>query len=138
MFLIIFDLIYPTFIFYVCCLFFKKLDKWECTINKTFDRIILKYMMKYIICLLYYLLIVQDGMNIDHTYYDTTYFIKKKEKKRIYNVLMYCMLLPVMSNFFSYIKAMKQKEIKAPIIYITVRIPTSIQRNRYLKQKEVT
>ena len=52
---------------------------------------------------------------------------------------MYCMLLHVMSNFFfSYIKAMKQKEIKAPIIYITVHIPTSIQRNRNLKQKEVT
>ena len=35
---------------------------------------------------------------------------------------------------------MKQKEIKAPIIYtcITVHIPTSIQRNRNLKQKEVT
>ena len=29
---------------------------------------------------------------------------------------------------------MKQKEIKAPIIYITVHI----QRNRNLKQKEVT
>jgi hypothetical protein len=39
--------------------------------------------------------------------------------------------------FFNYIKAMKQKEIKAPIIYITVHIPTSIQRNRNLKQKEV-
>ena len=78
-------------------------------------------------------------MNIDHNYYDTTYFIKKG-KKRIYNVLMYCMLLHVMSNFFSYIKAMKQKEIKAPIIYtcITVHIPTSIQRNRKMKQKEVT
>jgi hypothetical protein len=43
---------------------------------------------------------------------------------------MYCMLLHVMSNFFSYIKAMKQKEIKAPIIYTTAHIPTSIQRNR--------
>jgi hypothetical protein len=41
-------------------------------------------------------------------------------------------------QFFSYIKAMTQKEIKAPIIYITVHIPTSIQRNRNLKQKEVT
>jgi hypothetical protein len=42
-------------------------------------------------------------------------------------------------QFFSYmyIKAMKQKEIKAPIIYITVHIPTSIHRNRNLKQKEV-
>jgi hypothetical protein len=29
-------------------------------------------------------------------------------------------------QFFSYIKAMRQKEIKAPIIYITVHIPTSI------------
>jgi Tfp pilus assembly ATPase PilU len=41
-------------------------------------------------------------------------------------------------QFFSYIKAMKQKEFKAPIIYITVHIPTSIQRNSNLKQKEVT
>ena len=41
-------------------------------------------------------------------------------------------------QFFSYIKAMKQKDIKAPIIYISVHIPTSIQRNRNLKQKEVT
>jgi hypothetical protein len=41
-------------------------------------------------------------------------------------------------QFFSCIKAMKQKEIKAPIIYITVHIPTNIQRNRNLKQKEVT
>jgi hypothetical protein len=41
-------------------------------------------------------------------------------------------------QFFSYIKAMKQKEIKAPIIYINVHIPKSIQRNRNLKQKEVT
>ena len=41
-------------------------------------------------------------------------------------------------KFFSYIKAMKQKDIKAPIIYISVHIPTSIQRNRNLKQKEVT
>jgi hypothetical protein len=41
-------------------------------------------------------------------------------------------------QFFSYNKAMKPKEIKAPIIYITVHIPTSIQRNRNLKQKEVT
>ena len=51
---------------------------------------------------------------------------------------MYCMLLHVMSNFFSYIKAMKQKEIKVAIIYITVHIPMSIQRKRNLKQKEVT
>jgi hypothetical protein len=68
---------------------------------------------------------------IEHTcnYYDTTYFIKKKEeKKRFYNVLMYCMLLHVNEQvFFSYIKAMKQKEIKAPIIYITVHIPTQIK-----------
>jgi hypothetical protein len=41
-------------------------------------------------------------------------------------------------QFSSYIKAMEQKEIKAPIIYITVHIPTSIHRNRNLKQKEVT
>ena len=41
-------------------------------------------------------------------------------------------------QFFSYIKAMKQKEIKVPIIYITVHTSTSIQRNRNLKQKEVT
>jgi hypothetical protein len=41
-------------------------------------------------------------------------------------------------QLFSYTKAMKQKDIKAPIIYITVHIPTSIQRNRNLKQKEVT
>jgi hypothetical protein len=33
-------------------------------------------------------------------------------------------------KFFSSIKAMRQKEIKAPIIYITVHIPKSIQRNR--------
>jgi hypothetical protein len=31
----------------------------------------------------------------------------------------------------------KQKEIKAPIIYITVHIPTSAQRKRNLKQKAV-
>jgi hypothetical protein len=50
------------------------------------------------------LLIVQDGMNIDYNYYDTTYFIKKKEKKEF---TMYCMLLQVLfmvhshlSNFF--------------------------------------
>ena len=41
-------------------------------------------------------------------------------------------------QFFGYIKAMKQKEIKVPIIYITVHTSTSIQRNRNLKQKEVT
>ena len=41
-------------------------------------------------------------------------------------------------QFFSYIKAMKQKEIKTQIIYITVHIPTSIQRNRNLKQNEAT
>jgi hypothetical protein len=44
-------------------------------------------------------------------------------------------------QFFNYIKAMKQKEIKAPIIHtfcITVHMPTSIQRNRNLKQKEET
>jgi hypothetical protein len=41
-------------------------------------------------------------------------------------------------QFFSYIKAMKQKEIKVLIIYITVHTSTSIQRNRNLKQKEVT
>jgi len=29
LFLITFDLIYPTFIFYLYYLFFKKLDKWE-------------------------------------------------------------------------------------------------------------
>jgi hypothetical protein len=34
--------------------------------------------------------------------------------------------------------AIKQKEMKAPIIYITVHIPTSIQRKRNLKQKEIT
>jgi hypothetical protein len=32
LFLIIFDLIYPTFIFYLYYLFFKKLDKWEWTV----------------------------------------------------------------------------------------------------------
>jgi hypothetical protein len=37
-------------------------------------------------------------------------------------------------QFFSYIKAMKQEEIKAPIIYITVHIPTSIQRNKKLNK----
>jgi hypothetical protein len=43
-------------------------------------------------------------------------------------------------QYFSYIKAMKPNEIKAPIIYITLHIhlQTSIQRNRNLKQKEVT
>jgi hypothetical protein len=32
LFLITFDLIYPTFIFYLYYLFFKKLDKWEWSI----------------------------------------------------------------------------------------------------------
>ena len=76
-------------------------------------------------------------MNIDHNYYDTTYFIEKRKKKNLQwtNVLY---VIACNEQFFSYIKAMKQKEIKAPIIYITVHIPTSIQRNRNLKQKEVT
>jgi len=32
--LITFDLIYPTFTFYLYYLFFKKLDKWECTFQR--------------------------------------------------------------------------------------------------------
>ena len=66
----------------------------------------------------------------------TTYFIKKKKKNLQCTNVLY--VIACNEQFFSYIKAMKQKEIKAPIIYITVHIPTSIQRNRNLKQKEVT
>ena len=53
-------------------------------------------------------------MNIDHNYYDTTYFIKKKKKgkKRIYNVLMYCMLLHVMSNFLAISRQWNKKKSK--------------------------
>jgi hypothetical protein len=43
-------------------------------------------------------------------------------------------------QFFSYNKAMKQKEIKAPIIHtfcITVHIPTSIQRNKKKKHSKL-
>jgi hypothetical protein len=68
----------------------------------------------------------------------TQHILYKKGKKRIYNELMYCMLLHVMSNFLAISRQWNKKKSKHQL-YMTVHIhvPTSIQRNRNLKQKEV-
>ena len=59
-------------------------------------------------------------MNIDHNYYDTTYFIKKKEKKEF---TMYCMLLHVMSNFLAISRQWNKKKSKHQL-YIHVLLYT--------------
>ena len=63
-------------------------------------------------------------MNIDHNYYDTTYFIKKKKKLYV---------IACNEQLFSYIKAMKQKEIKAPIIYESTHTCT----NKHTKKQKI-
>jgi hypothetical protein len=52
-------------------------------------------------------------------------YLRISKKKKLYQYIKWVIIGLKHQNeqFFSYIKAMKQKEIKAPIIYITVHIP---------------